>query len=137
MIQPVGAATDRAAATSPAAGRTQVRTEDFLRLLTLQLKYQNPLEPMKETEFVTQLAQFSELEALQNLQSTVSAAVERQGALYALGQGVGLVGRRVVVRRDGQPVEGTVERLRLDQGRTRLVVNGSEFDLTEVVEVRG
>lgn len=136
MTEPVGAVSLATPARPAPSGGRAVRTEDFLRLLTLQLRYQNPLEPMKETEFVTQLAQFSQLEALQNLQSTVSGALERQTALFAMGRGVELLGRRVVIQRPDRTVEGTVEGLRLDPGGARVVVGGSEFDITDVVEVR-
>ncbi len=137
MTEPVGAVRLATPERPALSGGQTVRTEDFLRLLTLQLRYQNPLEPMKETEFVTQLAQFSQLEALQNLQSTLSGALERQSALFALGRGVELLGRRVVIRRPDRTVEGTVEGLRLDPGGVRVVVGGSEFDITDVAEVRG
>ncbi len=46
--------------------------DDFLKLLTSQLKYQNPLEPMNDQEFVAQMTQFSSLEQLQNMNSTLS-----------------------------------------------------------------
>ncbi|MCX8031686.1 MAG: hypothetical protein N3A59_08950 [Thermodesulfovibrionales bacterium] len=41
--------------------------DEFLKLLTTQLRYQNPLNPMDNTEFTAQLAQLSSLEALNNL----------------------------------------------------------------------
>lgn len=44
--------------------------EDFLLLLVTQMQYQDPLEPTSNTEYVAQLAQFSELEQMQNLNST-------------------------------------------------------------------
>jgi flagellar basal-body rod modification protein FlgD len=45
---------------------------DFLKLLAAQLQYQNPLEPMSDSDFVAQLAQFSSLEQMENLNSTLS-----------------------------------------------------------------
>ncbi len=41
--------------------------DEFLKLLTMQLRYQNPLNPMNNTEFTSQLAQLSSLEALNNM----------------------------------------------------------------------
>lgn len=136
MTEPVGVVGESSASVRAFSGTQTVGSDEFLRLLTLQLRYQNPLEPMKETEFVTQLAQFSQLEALQKLHSTLSEALARQDALAALGRGVELLGRRVVVRTGDRSVEGPVEGLRLDPGGTRVVVGGSEFDITDVVEVR-
>lgn len=45
---------------------------DFLQLLAAQLQYQNPLEPMSDSDFVAQLAQFSSLEQMETLNSTMS-----------------------------------------------------------------
>ncbi|MCP4633265.1 MAG: flagellar hook capping protein [candidate division Zixibacteria bacterium] len=49
---------------------------DFLTLLVSQLQNQDPFEPMKDTEFVAQLAQFSSLEQLQNLNTNVMSSTE-------------------------------------------------------------
>jgi len=46
--------------------------DEFLKLLISQLQNQNPLEPMKDQEYVAQMAQFSSLEQLQNMNSTLS-----------------------------------------------------------------
>jgi flagellar basal-body rod modification protein FlgD len=45
----------------------------FLKLLTAQLQYQDPLEPVKDSDFAAQLAQFSSLEQMQNLNTTMEA----------------------------------------------------------------
>jgi flagellar basal-body rod modification protein FlgD len=60
--------TPTAAATAPqAASQKTVGKDEFLRLFVTQLKYQDPLSPMDSTGFTTQLAQFSSLEQLTNL----------------------------------------------------------------------
>ena len=48
----------------------------FLRLLTTQLSHQDPLNPMEDREFIAQLAQFSSLEQMQNLNQSVNKASE-------------------------------------------------------------
>ena len=45
--------------------------DDFLNLLVTQLQYQNPLEPMQDQEFISQLAQFSQLEQLENMNGSL------------------------------------------------------------------
>ena len=49
---------------------------DFLTLLVTQLRHQNPLEPMQDQEFVAQLAQFSQLEQLKNMNSSLEMATQ-------------------------------------------------------------
>jgi len=49
---------------TPATAGTQVNEQQFLKLLVAQLQNQNPLSPMDGTQFVSQLAQFSELEQM-------------------------------------------------------------------------
>ena len=50
---------------------------DFLRLMTEQRKYQDPLNPMQNSEFLGQLAQFSTVQGIQGLQSTMKASPRR------------------------------------------------------------
>lgn len=50
---------------------SDIGSEEFLTLLVAQLQYQDPLEPMDNTEFVTQLAQFSTLESMQAIQDDI------------------------------------------------------------------
>ena len=46
--------------------------EAFLQLLVTQLAHQDPMEPQKDGEFIAQLAQFSSLEQLTHIQSTLT-----------------------------------------------------------------
>jgi flagellar basal-body rod modification protein FlgD len=69
-IAKVAESTYRAAGEA-AAGRP--RTDTFLQLLVAQLRTQNPLEPQKGTEFITQLAQFNTLEQLIAIRAELSA----------------------------------------------------------------
>ena len=55
--------------------------EDFLKLLVAQLTYQDPLNPMQNQEFATQLAQFSSLEQLQNVNANLQASIAGTGLL--------------------------------------------------------
>ncbi|HEY0504102.1 MAG TPA: flagellar hook capping FlgD N-terminal domain-containing protein [Lysobacter sp.] len=69
---------------------------DFLRLMTEQLQHQDPLNPMENSEFLGQLAQFSTVQGIQGLQ----AQLEGFGSSLATDQllrGAALVGRNVLV----------------------------------------
>ncbi len=61
--------------TATTAGKSVMGKDDFLKLLIVQLRNQDPLEPMKGTEFATQLAQFSSVEQLTNINSNLSESI--------------------------------------------------------------
>ncbi|WP_330671533.1 flagellar hook assembly protein FlgD [Anaeromicrobium sp.] len=58
--------------------------DDFLNLLVTQFKYQNPLEPMDDKEFISQMAQFSALEQTQNLNDTMKGFTEKMESYNGL-----------------------------------------------------
>lgn len=68
--------------------------DDFLTLLVAQLQHQDPLNPAESTEFTAQLAQFSSLEQLQNIGSTLSGFEVYQSTLNNI-QSSGFIGKTV------------------------------------------
>ncbi|MCX7635085.1 MAG: hypothetical protein N2Z74_04990, partial [Syntrophales bacterium] len=69
-----------------ATGTTQSKTQslgkmDFLKMLVAQLKNQDPLKPMSGTDFAAQLAQFTSLEQLYNLNDSI-----KNLGVYAMSQ---------------------------------------------------
>lgn len=88
--------------------------DDFMRLLIAQLEHQDPLEPTDNGEFIAQMAQFSSLEGISNLNSTVEQFGTNLQSTQAL-QASTLVGRSVQVLSDwselqeGKPITGTID----------------------------
>ncbi|ABK46056.1 flagellar hook capping protein [Magnetococcus marinus MC-1] len=71
---------------------------DFLRMLTAQLEHQDPLEPMENTEFTSQLATFEGLSQQQNSTQLLQQLVElMSGGTDQVGQAVAYIGREVLV----------------------------------------
>jgi len=111
-------------ATQPATGRnlSQMRPEDFFKLLVTQLQTQDPMEPMSNSEIVQQISQIRDLEASTKLSSTLDNLAEMQQAL-AGQQRVGAASSLV-----GSYVEGT---LTDDAGHSQFVagvVTGIRFE---------
>ncbi|MCX7653673.1 MAG: flagellar hook assembly protein FlgD [Fervidobacterium sp.] len=71
--------------------------EAFLRLLLTQLKSQDPLEPMKDRDFVAQMSQLSSLEQVMNMSKAVQMFVDNASQLYRT-QAVSMIGKTAVVK---------------------------------------
>jgi len=82
-----------------AAGDNSLDQQDFLMLLTTQLKNQDPLKPLDSTQFVSQLAQFSQVSGVQEMNASLHALT---GSLKssAVLDGAALVGRYVLLDGD-------------------------------------
>lgn len=85
-------------AAKPAAGKNAdaLGQADFLRLMTEQLKHQDPLNPMENSAFLGQLAQFSTVQGIQNLNASV-AGFSSAMASDQLLRGATMVGREVLL----------------------------------------
>ncbi len=86
---------DKKAATA-GKGRSEMGKQDFLTLFTAQLQNQNPLDPVKNEAFVAQLAQFSQLESLTNMQTSLDALSTTMKSSRVMDSAA-LIGRSVAV----------------------------------------
>lgn len=108
------AAVQTNATTSAAAIKKKdvVNKDDFFKLLVAQLKNQDPMKPVDATTFTAQLAQFSSLEKLDNVNSTLTGLLGQQDLINKV-QSAQLAGKHVVAGGDqansftaaGKPVE--------------------------------
>lgn len=104
--------------------------DDFLNLLVTQLRYQDPLEPTDDKEFIAQMAQFSSLEQMQNMNSTLSNS-----------QAFGLIGKYVTATtkddstKEVNEISGQVSTVKMSNGKIYLVVNGKDISIEDVSEV--
>lgn len=80
----------------PKKATKELGKDAFMQLLVAQMTNQNPLEPMENTEFIAQLAQFSALEQQQNIAAGIEMLALTQTAATN-SQMVNLIGRRVIV----------------------------------------
>ena len=96
MIEGLIPSTGSTTATTPASAQQPLGKEDFLQLLVAQLSAQDPLNPMDSREFSAQLAQFSALEQMTNINSTLEELVTAQLALGNSSM-ISLIGKLVDV----------------------------------------
>lgn len=90
-----------------ASGQRTLGKEDFLKLLITQLRHQDPLSPMQNEEFVAQLAQFSSLEQMQNVNTNLEMAIQTDMLVsQALNNSLvtTLIGKEVKVQGDQLPL---------------------------------
>ncbi len=131
LIQNVvdGKVIDNSSSTSSTTSSSSLDKEAFLQLLVTQMKYQDPLNPSTDTQFVEQLATFSQLEQMQNLNQT-----------YSNSQAFGLVGMYVdVAVKDSSGnislESGYVDYVVMSNGKARLCINGALYSLDQLQQV--
>ena len=103
-----------------------VDKDQFLQLLVAQMKYQDPLEPTSNTEYISQYATFSELEQMQNM----CASLE-------LARASGLVGQTVIMQVEDSSghttvVQGNVDYVVYENGKAYLSINGELYSMDDL-----
>ena len=117
------AQTGSSKATSPLENPAdELGKNDFLKLMVAQLQAQNPLEPTSDTQYVSELAQFSQLEQTTNLAQSNG----EQASAARTAQAVQLIGHRVSYAdpSTGAIVQGTVESVEITSSGAALTVEG-------------
>ena len=112
----------------------------FMKLLVTQLRNQDPLQPAKNEEMLAQLAQFSSLEQMQDLNDNIVglAVLQQSNALMSqLTNSSSLIGKSVeyLDPTSGEAVWGTVTSVRIKEGLAILNIGGEDVPLASVTEV--
>jgi len=105
----------------------------FLTLLVTQLKHQDPMNPVENHEFVAQMAQFTTLEQMQNLNEKFQSMM----LLDLAAQSASLLGKKIetVDPATGEPIIGTVSSIKLVDGEAMLVIGDDEVPLTDITQI--
>ena len=107
-------------------GSTRLGKDAFLQLLVAQMQYQDPLEPTSDTEWISQLAQFSSLEEMQNM----SAALTNS-------QAFSMVGKTVSINTGSGTKEGVVDYVTMSGNKTYVSVDGNKYLTSDIEAVLG
>ncbi len=137
-FNPVGTVQQTAyeARSDSTVGRSELGKDQFLHLLITQLKHQDPFEPLSDQEFIAQLAQFSSLEQMQNLNTNMTNLMLSQQKLAALGEATRMIGLTVELHtHDGEQLFGEVTGVQFKNGWPQLVVNGRLYGFDEVAAI--
>jgi len=104
-----------------------------MKLLAAQLTYQNPLEPTSQEDFLGQLAQFSTLSGIEQLNSNFEDLFK----LQSLTQGAGLVGKNIQYYSQVSQTEasGVVEAASVVKGGLVVQVNGEKIPIGDVSSI--
>ena len=115
--------------TASTASANSMDKEAFLQLLVAQMKYQDPLQPTSNTEYISQYATFSELEQMQNMSAnmTLSRASE-------------MVGKEVIVESTSDSgktttVQGQVESVMYQSNKAYISIDGTLYSVDDVVRI--
>lgn len=104
--------------------------DEFMKLLLVQMQNQNPLEPVGDTEFVSQLSQFSVLDSMTKLNNSFQDLL----LIQSLTQGANLIGKTIKYEAGDPPKvqQGKVESVEVKDGKIELLVNGAKVNLNQV-----
>lgn len=103
--------------------------EAFLQLLVAQMKYQDPLEPTSNTEYIAQYAQFSQVEQMQNMSNSMD-----------LQRASSLVGKEVYIKTttssgDTKLVQGKVDYVSYENNKAYLYINEQKYSIDDLDSV--
>lgn len=138
---PVSAVSASNAGTSSSASTSGTNGLDFnslLKIILTQLTYQDPLKPMDNFEFVSQLAQFTQIEQGQTMTTDLQAVASAQAVLQATA----ILGKTVDVSSSNTTLTGTVSAISLSSGAPTITIKTtdgqtvSSLALSSVTQVR-
>ncbi len=126
-----GLVANAVSATSKASEKkeTSLGKDDFLQLLVAQMKYQDPLEPTSNTEYIAQYATFSEVEQIQNMSQSMD-----------LSRASSLVGKTVEVTTTSESgvestIMGKVDYVKYENGKALVAIDEELYSLDDVTYV--
>ena len=106
--------------------------DDFLKLLITQLSNQDPTSPMEDTEFIAQMAQFSSLEQMTNM----NANFEKMNSMLSSSQAVNTIGKTVDIDLGDTNITGRVDAITYGEN-PQVKVGNMFYDMKQIRAVYG
>lgn len=119
--------------TKPFEQKSKLGKDDFLRILTTQLSHQDPSSPLQDKDFIAQMATFSSLEQMTNLNTAFDKFSNRQMSQYASS-----IGKEVSWTPEGSttPVTGVVNGVSIQDGNYFYIVGTDKVPMEQVTEIK-
>lgn len=115
--------------------KSKMGKDDFLKILVTQLSHQDPLQPLQDREFIAQMAQFSNLEQMVNLNKSFTDFTQTQMGINSYAP---MIGKEVSwLDPDTQMDQtGTVTGVTMKEGAIRYMVGNQEVPVEQAYAVR-
>ncbi len=110
----------------------QLGKDDFLKLLITQLQNQDPTSPMEDTQFISQMAQFSSLEQMTNMSTSFS----KLAAMMNSQEAFSTIGKTVELNVGETNVSGIVEAATRGEN-PQIMVNGMYYSMDQISAIYG
>ena len=118
---------------SAQTGVTGLSQNDFLQLLVAQMQNQDPTNPVSSDQFLQEMASFTEVVDLSQLQTLTQSLLTNEVSTQELE----LLGKQVTAQTSsGTQITGTVSELSMVGGQPMLTVNGTQVSVSQVVSVQ-
>lgn len=111
-------------------GSDKLDKQAFMQLLMAKLKYQDPMDPVKDDDFMMQQAQLAQVEKMDDLVKVMQNNT-------TLSQASTLVGKRVDVSDGYTTSTGVIESASLSNGTAGLTINGQTYTMDQIVKIYG
>ncbi|OGI18074.1 MAG: hypothetical protein A2287_09640 [Candidatus Melainabacteria bacterium RIFOXYA12_FULL_32_12] len=116
-------------------GQSTMDQDSFLQLLMMQLKYQDPLNPMGNTEFISQQAQFTQISEIQKLNKNMSNVANTNEIMQASS----LIGKEVTItdpENSKNTITGAVTEAKISDKGTNIVINNTEYPINSIRSIK-
>lgn len=108
-----------------------LETEDYMELVMAQMENQNPMDPMDNSQMLSQLSDLVNMESVKDMKGGFEDVL----GLVSVTGGANLVGREVEYEQDGEVVRSTVEAVRASDGSLSVQVEDGELGLGQINRV--
>lgn len=114
--------------------KSQLKTDDFIKMMVTQLQQQDPTQPAKNGELLQQMSQIGQLQSSQALQTSLQSLVLQNN----IGSASNMIGKTIEGNDSttGEKISGTVKSVRVEKGNVLLgLEDGTELAMSQIISI--